>query len=682
MSKGSKKKKKRAGPAIPQAPSSGKTADRAAPPPEREPIKWEPRHTWIVLGMILAASFIVGMAAVLQFRDSPFFNLPIIDEEAYVSWGREIASGSFWGETIFYQDPLYPYFLGVLFSIFGEGLFMVRLAQVALGTASIALVFWTGRRILGDRPALLCAGIMACYRGMYFFEILLLKATMVIFFSALSCSLGVWASERPKGVARFLAVGLSLGLLTLLRGNFQAILPLMVVWALFVFRDGWGERIRRAALLCAGILLVIVPVSLRNYAVGGELVLTTSQGGANFYIGNNERANGRYVTLPFVRANPKWESSDFQKEAEKRTGRELSPSEVSGFWFGEAFKWIGSNPGKAARLLVHKARLMVHQHEIPDNHSFYLTRDQFVPVLWIPLLGFGLLWGPALIGMWLMARRDPRSWYPAMFAVLYAGSIIPFFIVARYRLAVVPSMALFAAGFITWAADKWSTKDYRALAPAGAAIVASLLIGFIPTSVSRAPMGLEYYLLGNGYLKTDQPAKAIPWYDRAMETLPNNKDIVNNRAEAMRRLNTDEIEELLSRAGSRGIGGEELLEIGKRLEQLGQFKNAVQVYEAAAREPGTFLAHARLGYLYSTQPEVKDTERALFHLAKALEIRPGSLDTMNALGNVNFLAGNTVEARHWWEEIIKIDPEHRAAQQNLETLESNPLPPGPGPEGQ
>ena len=60
--------------------------------------------------------------------------------------------------------------------------------------------------------------------------------------------------------------------------------------------------------------------------------------------------------------------------------RTLSPSEVSSFWFKESFKWIKLNPGKALRLLALKARLMVHQNEIPDNHSFYFTRKQFVPI--------------------------------------------------------------------------------------------------------------------------------------------------------------------------------------------------------------------------------------------------------------------------------------------------------------
>ena len=47
----------------------------------------------------------------------------------------------------------------------------------------------------------------------------------------------------------------------------------------------------------AATALVLAPVALRNRAAGGELVLTTSQAGANFYIGNHPGADGRYQPL-------------------------------------------------------------------------------------------------------------------------------------------------------------------------------------------------------------------------------------------------------------------------------------------------------------------------------------------------------------------------------------------------
>jgi len=661
MAKKSKNKERTAGEKPKQAPAPKKQ--------EESSFEWQPRHTHVLLGIILIASAIIGIASVVQFAKSPFFELPIIDEEAYVTWGADIASGNVLGDRIFYQDPLYPYTLGALFALFGKSFVAVRLFQVLIGVASVAVVFWTAKRIMGDKPALAAAGIMTAYRGLYFFEILLLKATMVIFFSAVSCALGVWASEKPEKKSRFFLVGLSLALLTLLRGNFQALLPFMFLWALVVERGAaWRQRALRAGVLFAGIMVVLAPVMIRNYSVGGELVLTTSQGGANFFIGNNARANGRYVTLPFVRANPKWESIDFEAEAEKRAGEELSPSQVSAFWFDESFDWIKENPIKWARLLVLKARLMIHQHEIPDNHSFYLTRDLFVPVLWLPLLGFGILWGPALVGVFAL-RQDRRSWYPALFAVLYAGSIIPFFIVARYRLAIVPAMAVFSAAALVWLGKKIDRKNRKAVVIAAVFLTITLFLGFWPTSVSKAPMGMEYYLLGNAYLKTERPEESIPWYDKALETLPDNKDVARNRAEAMRRLNTGQIDMLVEMARRPDATVDDLMEVGMKFEQLNQTASAVEIYKGVlSKDPDNFKALARLGFLLAASPQVEDTARALEYLHKALEVRPGHTDTMNAIGNVHFMRNEPEEAKKWYKAVLEIDPNHSGAQKNLKVL--------------
>jgi len=625
-------------------------------------------HTRSALFFILAFSLATGLAAIWQYRESPFFELPIIDEEAYVKWADEVAGGAIVGDKVYYQDPLYPYSLAFLFALFGKSLALVRVAQALLGTASVWLVYVAARRLMGERPALLAAGILALYGGMYFFELLLVKATLVLFVSAGSCALGVWAADRPRSWLAWLCLGVSLGLSVLLRGNFQAVIPLLLVWSFFAgSEESWKARLTRPLYLALGVIMVITPVTLRNYVVGGELVMTTSQGGANFFIGNNERANGRYVTLPFVRANPEWEATDFEDEAERLAERKLTPSEVSSFWFARSFDWMKANPGEAARLMFTKARLMVHHFEIPDNHSFYLTRDRFVGALWPPFVRLGYLWGPALVGMIVLCRRDRRALYPALFALLYAGSVVPFFIVARYRMPVVPALAIFSSAFLFWLIEDWKGGAGRVRAWSLVVVLAFLILGLYPTHASRAPMGAEYYLLGNAYLKTDRPEEAVEWYDRALALLPDHADAMRNRAEAMFRINPDEIGWIMKAA--QNATPDELVDMGKRLEGLGQFKGAIVVYERATElDPGLFPPRARLGFLYATNAEIRNPDRAIMHLDRALQIDPQNVDTMNALGNVHFLAGNHDQAIQWYKQVLKIKPGHQGARQNLRNL--------------
>jgi 4-amino-4-deoxy-L-arabinose transferase-like glycosyltransferase len=655
----------------------------STPAPAHEPAapvaRWRPIHTYVSLALILAFTAGLGAAAIFQYRDSPFFNLPIIDEEAYVKWAEEIAAGDVIGSKVFYQDPLYPYSLALLFAVFGKSFFAVRVAQAMMGTLAVALVFWTGRRLMGDRAGLLAAGILAGYKGLYYFDLMIGKEPEVLLLSALSAALGVWAAERPRSFLRWFLLGFSLALLTLLRGNFQLVAGLILIGsALFARADDWRGRLLRPLAVGLGLAVLIVPVTLRNYRVGGELVLTTSQGGANFYLGNNEAANGRYATLPFVRANPEWEAIDFKAEAEKRSGHELKPSQVSGFWFREAFAWIGKNPGKAFKLLLHKARLMVHQHEIADNHSLYLMREEFVPALWIPFLGLGLLWGPAMVGMAVVCRRDRRAVYPAAFTLLYAASMIPFFIVDRYRVPCLPALAVFGAAAVEWAGERTRARWARSFGPGLAAlitVIGFLALGLLPTTESAAPMGMEYYLLGNGYLKTGQPAEAINWYDKALAARPDLSDAVKNRGIAMGMIKGPDIDQMMGEVNRGGKSAAELSDLGKQLEGAGQSKPAVAAYEKALSvNPDYFFAHARLGYLYATNPEVKDLNLAISHLQRALVIDANHVDTMNALGNCYLLSGDPVQARHWYEEVLKRKPDHSGARSNLERLKAGGTP--------
>ncbi len=47
------------------------------------------------------------------------------DAKGYFDWGLRISEGNWYGSETFYQAPLYPYFLGVLFSVFGPSLTVI-----------------------------------------------------------------------------------------------------------------------------------------------------------------------------------------------------------------------------------------------------------------------------------------------------------------------------------------------------------------------------------------------------------------------------------------------------------------------------------------------------------------------------------------------------------------------------
>lgn len=630
---------------------ASKVSTRAIPPPTDSSVgvALSPALTRIVLGLILAGSTTLALTCLWSYRASPYWSFSILDEASFIKWARLIAGGEVIGREAFYLDPLYPYMLAAIFRLFGPGLLMVRLFQIALGTASVGIVFWTARKLRGDLAGLLAAVTLALYHGLYFYELLILKGIMDVFFAAAACALGVAAADRPERWPRWVGLGAALGALTLLRGNFQALLPFALLFAFFIRpRDPLPSRALRAGLAALGMAVLIAPVTVRNYAVSGELILTTTQAGANFYIGNNELAHGDYTILPFVRPDPAFERSDFAREASRRAGRELSPSEVSRFWFGEAFAWMRGHPASALRLTVRKAWLMINQYEVPDNYNYQFTREEFVPQMGVAFLGFELWWGPALIGMAVLTRRDRRAIFPAGFVLLYAATIIPFFIVDRYRLVAAPPMALFAAGAVVWAIEQGRRRALKSLAAAGAVTALAITAGLWPLPGRQADDVNCMFNLGRVYLELNQPRQAFTWLDRAAKLRPADPNAAAARAEALRRMNAPEIDAILRAAAHPARGPAEFIEAGKRLEQLGQTPDAAELYErASARDPAALWPHGRLGWLYRADPLCRDLPRARAHLEAGLAIAPDQPDLINGMAEYFDLSGDHAQAQAW-----------------------------------
>jgi 4-amino-4-deoxy-L-arabinose transferase-like glycosyltransferase len=633
------------------------------PIPSRSSPFWTPRRAQLGLGLLLAFSTTLGLACVWQFRQSPFFEVPIVDESGYVSWAQELLEGGFVSDKVFYQDPLYPYFLAVLFKLFGKSFLVVRLLQVAMGTCAVALVFRAARTLLGNGLAVLAASILAFFHGMYFFELQLEKATLVLFLSSAAVALGVASADRPDARWRWAALGLVLGLLCLLRGNLLPILPFLVVWAFFAADDRrWSVRLARSGLVLAGLAFVLLPVSFHNYRLSKELILTTNQGGANFFIGNNENANGRNVALPFVRASPRFEAEDFTREAERLTGGRLSPREVSRFWFREGLRWIRENPAAAARLWLEKARLTVHDYEVPDNHNFYLLRQLYVPAFWIPFLGFGMLWGPAVVGVWILVRSDRRAWFPALFGVLYLLSLVPFFVVDRYRPAAVPALAVFASGALGALARNGAWRTRRMAIPAGLAIALSWAISFSP--VEKEPLAWGYYEIANLHTADGRPGEAIGWYDRALAELPGSLEWL--RSEIASRRETAQQVAAIFNSVSRLSDSEEAVRSGNRLLDLDQPRLAKAAYEKAlALDPHSVPALGWLGTLCCIYDGLLDTEQGFRYLRQALERSPDDPDLLTSLGFCYYWSGERARARETWQAVLARHPDFAAARDAL-----------------
>jgi hypothetical protein len=84
--------------------------------------------------LIFLVALSVRLLHVWQIRRTPFFDVLMGDAGGYDQWAQRLAAGDWIGKDVFYQAPLYPYFLGVLYALFDRDLLIVRIVQAVIGS--------------------------------------------------------------------------------------------------------------------------------------------------------------------------------------------------------------------------------------------------------------------------------------------------------------------------------------------------------------------------------------------------------------------------------------------------------------------------------------------------------------------------------------------------------------------
>jgi 4-amino-4-deoxy-L-arabinose transferase-like glycosyltransferase len=440
------------------------------------PARW--RTALVAAGLFVAAAT-ARILYVVSVWPQPAVRYPVLDCLAYHDWALSILSGNWLGDRVYYQDPLYPFFLAGLYALFGPDTREVLIAQALLGAASVVVIFAIARTLAGEAAGLVAGVLAASYQVFFFFDALLMKGTLLVFVFSVALWLAVRAAAGGS-VWRWLAAGFALGVGCLVRPNALLFAPVL---AAFAWRTPGQEPRRRelALLLTAlGLLAAIAPIAIRNGVVGGDWVLLNSQGGQNFYIGNfRGNRSGTFVAPRFLRADPRYEEEDFRREAERAVGHPLRPSEVSRYWLERGLDEIAADPAHFARHLARKLVVFANAHEVGDNESYDFFASRVSRFLALPLPGWGVLLPLALCGFAFAWRERPAAVLIAFFAT-YSAGLLPFFVLSRLRLPVVPVVIAFAAIALVRFAEWVRRRELARAAPALGLLAAGLVATHLP----------------------------------------------------------------------------------------------------------------------------------------------------------------------------------------------------------
>ena len=615
----------------------------------------------------LLVVFLVALAVralhVSRVERSPFARLLVGDARSYDAWAQRIAAGDWVGSGTFYQAPLYPYALAALYRAAGRDPMRVRWAQAALGALASVLLALSGRAWLGAREGIVAGSILALYPPAIFFDGLIQKAALDGFLvCALLALLGAYAARGGRGV--LLAAGAVTGALALTRENALVFAVIVAAWLV------WRERARSIGLYAAGLALVLVPVGVRNLAVGGELTLTTSQSGPNFYMGNHEGATGHYVPLKPGREMPEYERVDATDIAQQAEGRALTPREVSAYWWRVSLAWMRENPGAWAALLGRKVLLTWNRVELPDTESFAVyAESSFVLRVLGAVLGFGVIAPLGIAGIFLSMKRRPRPVLPIAMLLGFSAAVALFYVFARYRFPMVPLLILFAAHAIVVTWDAVQSGGSRALLPAAAvAAVAAIVVNW-PLESMAAERGRSYVNLGIALAAEGKLDPAVAAYRRAIEDAPNDPVAYANLGAALAAQGRaqDAGDALVTALRLAPDMPEAHRSLAMLLAQRGDFAGAERHFRAIVeKNPGSSRDRTDLGNTILEQGRI---DEAMATYREVLGRDPRFLDARLNLANALLRAGRRDEAIAEVREAVRLDPASADARQALEQLQ-------------
>lgn len=608
---------------------SDRTNPRCAAPlsqlPDGLPGRWG--LAIFTVAMLLRALYL------LEMRDLPLFSVLMGDGVSYNSWARRIAAGEWYGKEVFYQTPMYPYFLAVVYRVCGSEIWTVRLVQTAISSASCVLLAAGGVRWFDRRVGIATGLLAAAYGPSIFFCAQIQKPVLAMLFIALL----VYLLGRMRLAMRpwlALTAGMTLAGLALTRENTLILIPIVACWlgvshsqeasANEKSENGGLRRARAVGLMLLGVSLVLLPVGFRNKQIGGRFLLTTAQMGPNFYIGNNPAATGSYVELLPNRGDPKYEQQDAIDLAQHDVGRKLTPSEVSRYWMRRGLNYVRSSPAAWSALAAKKFAMTFGAKEIMDTEAIEaFAESSLVLGLFALAVHFGVIGPLALAGLWLTRRRWRELWVLYAMIGALAVSVAAFYVLARYRYPIAPLLMLFAsAGTVAW----FGASRRERLVGAALAVVGAVALNWPVFHEPWDPRAVTYQNVGLTLLDASDYSRAEEQFRRVLEMVPPDSDLAaaahKKMAMVLSRMNRhpEAVEHYQYALAIRPDRTDWQVELADVYAQTGRMADAMRTWQAILQiEPDNADVHFRLA---NALAKTGQWDAATQHLRHTVRLNP------------------------------------------------------------
>jgi len=376
------------------------------------------QHKYILI-LIVILAFLLRLLFVKNNSSLPYSDAAVYDNLAF-----SIAQGNGYvnlnGSPHSFYPPAYPFFLSMIYSLFGHSYAVVRIIQSAIGAFSILFIYLIARKYISQILSLTVSALFLMYLPFIRSAGLLLTESVFTFILLLIIFYILRTQERDS-VGDYIILGLLLGVGMLTRSVmlfFPIFLAPLFLWSL----KKWGKKaILNYVVMSLVFLTVVLPWTFRNYSVYRRLVPISTASGLGFYSSYCPKG-GVFGLLADPNDPIMVEANKIEDAASK-----------SSFLFKKTLRFIADNPKKVLLLEAKKAVYFwaPFDWEIVGGKWF-----NFIYVVIVPFF---------LVGLYLSFKAIKRS-YPILLPIIYFQIMtLIFYGSPRFRLPIEPYIFILGA---------------------------------------------------------------------------------------------------------------------------------------------------------------------------------------------------------------------------------------------
>jgi 4-amino-4-deoxy-L-arabinose transferase-like glycosyltransferase len=392
----------------------------------------------IEMQRLLSSPAILGIALIVRFLWAAVVPvIPVSDPHDYHIFALNLVQHGVYGWSPDQPSAAWPpgtsAAYALIYSIFGFGQWAIKWFNLAIGVLIVLLTVELGSRWF-NRAVGIVAGLLVALWPV-FIEYTTIVASEMLFTAALLGVLLVFDEIcSHEGHFSLLAAVLGglIGCASLIRPT-AILLPALVTSVYYVHKRKVIPSLKLISITTVLTLIVLLPWSARNYALFGEVVLTSTSGGANLWMGNNPATTGGYQKPPDLEG--------------------MNEVQLDRFFRNEAVTYITQAPTAFVTRTVVKALRLYERETIGVWWNARGIERTFGNLGGIAIkVASQAFWMGALllflIGCYFSSRQGFASFacHPAIATLAYFTIVYATFVIQdRYHIPTNPIMAIFAA---------------------------------------------------------------------------------------------------------------------------------------------------------------------------------------------------------------------------------------------